>query len=425
MLTCAYCGAPCSATREHVIPAWYCRTPGESETFSARAPITHVRGDMVVKDVCGACNSGVLSDLDAYGKRLYDDHFSSAVYAGETVSFDLDGERFIRWLLKVSYNSARAQEADVELLRSYREVILGRSPLTAQVRCWLHLVAPTRLLPDVARPALRAEAGMPDVQEPAWFRIGQFRLPALRAPDLVQRQVIVNSFAFSILAAPATGPVSSTRFDRFAEAFASSIPAPARVAPGVARVTATAAGDHAAASVYPLLSNYPTRFSDERNPYVVQALKGDLKLVALYVPKELIEQGGESPIADALCDMVSTREKATAFRQRVMVMTDGYDDDPRGLCQIPQARRFFRQVFRRCPFVMLLADPEGGLLKLLAACWLCEDPPLDEAGERDRLTDFLQRAFVGLNQVTHRLAFSDELTRTVSQTAVRGMYEAA
>jgi hypothetical protein len=56
------------------------------------------------------------------------------VYDGEAVTLDLDGERLIRWLLKLSFNSARAQESDVRLLQGYRDAILGRGSLPDRVR---------------------------------------------------------------------------------------------------------------------------------------------------------------------------------------------------------------------------------------------------------------------------------------------------
>jgi len=93
----------------------------------------------------------------------------------------------------------------------------------------------------------------------------------------------------------------------------------------------------------------------------------------LHVPHELIEAGNVATVAAALHDMVSSREKAAAFRQRVGVMVDGFDHDPRGIWQFPKARQFFRRLFVDCPFVTLVAHPDGGLLKLLAACWLYED----------------------------------------------------
>ena len=423
-MTCAYCGGACVATREHVIPAWYCRTPGESETFRARAPITHVRGDLVVKDVCVAYNSGPLAALDGYGKELYGRYFDTAVHHGESVNFAFDGARLFRWLLKLSYNSARAQDADVGILSGYRDVILGGSPIPRlKVRCWLHLVAPSRLLPGEARPASRAEAGLPDVEGPAGFRITQFRVPSYPGFGFVQRRVIINSFAFSILVAPWQS-AADDEFDRLAEVFEAALYSPVRLAPEPGQVTVAATSDHAALSIYPMLANNPSRFSGQPNPLVVEALKGEPTHVVLHVPREVIERGDVAAIADPLHDMISTREKATAFRQRVSLWTDGYDADPRGLWQIGPARQFFRTLFEECPFVMLLAAPRGGMLRLLSACWLYDDPPPVLADEQQRMGDFLNRAFAGLNQVMHRLAFSDELTQSVSRTAAEVLFEA-
>ncbi len=112
----------------------------------------------------------MLSSLDSYGKELYERYFAAPVYAGETVSFEYDGEQLLRWLLKLSYNSARAQNADVLVLREYRKVMLGESPPTDRIRCWLHLVSATCFDASVsARPARRDEHGQSNVDEPLWF----------------------------------------------------------------------------------------------------------------------------------------------------------------------------------------------------------------------------------------------------------------
>ena len=64
------------------------------------------------------------------------------------------------------------------------------------------------------------------------------------------------------------------------------------------------------------------------------------------------------------------------------------------------------------------------MLRLLAACWLHDDPPVGLADEQERMGDFLNRAFAGLNQVMHRLTLSDELTRSVSLSSAEVLFEA-
>ncbi len=425
MLNCDYCDILCQQTREHVIPRWYNDTPGEAETFSARAPLTHLQGDLIVKDVCAACNSGVLSNLDSYGKELYDRYFAAPVYAGETVSFDYDGDQLLRWLLKLSYNSARAQNADVLVLREYRKVVLGESPLTDRIRCWLHLVSATCFDASVAaRPARRDEQGQSNVEEPLWFRIGQFRLRSYPALFLIQRTVLINSFAFTLLIARVKSEWPSQEFDQWINVFTSSYPEARPVMPNGESLTTTAGGDHAVASMYWSMSNYPTRFVEEQNPFVTHALKAPVDrvpVVMLHVPHELIEVGDTTLIAAALRDMVSTREKVMAFRQRVGVMVDGFDDDPRGIWQFPRARQFFRRLFIECPFVMLVAHPDGSLLKLLVACWLYEDGMTEEV-EQQRMGEFLNRAFHGLNILSHILALSEEQNREICLSAVKVLF---
>jgi hypothetical protein len=186
-------------------------------------------------------------------------------------------------------------------------------------------------------------------------------------------------------------------------------------------VNLTATGsDHAAASIYPLLHHYPTRYAEEPNPFMVQTLKGETKLVYLFVPRDLIETGDIEPISSALQDMVSTREKAAAFRQRVGIMVDGYDQDPRELWQVAESRNFCRRLFTECPFVMLLAHPDGGLLKLLAACWIHEDASKEDV-KRKRMSEFLTLGFRGLNQITHRLAISEEVNREICDAASKAL----
>jgi hypothetical protein len=116
--------------------------------------------------------------------------------------------------------------------------------------------------------------------------------------------------------------------------------------------------------------------------------------------------------------MVSTREKASAFRQRVGIWVHGYDEDPRGLWLIPEARQFFCRLFSECPFVMLLADPNADLLKVFAACWVHEDGMTEDI-QRKRMHEFMTLGFQGLNEITHALAWSEEANREICDAATK------
>ena len=121
-------------------------------------------------------------------------------------------------------------------------------------------------------------------------------------------------------------------------------------------VTVTAKCNHVIESVYGLYANWQSRFGEDPNPFVKQALtsKGGASLCILHVPHEAIDAGDTTQISAALRDMVSTQEKAAAFRQRVGIIVDGYDDDLRALWQCSEVRQFFRRIFLECPFLMIL-----------------------------------------------------------------------
>jgi hypothetical protein len=413
MINCAYCDKRSQATREHVIPDWYIRTPGEGTLFSARAPFTHVSGELVVKDVCSNCNNVILAALDGYGKELYEQSFISPVYTGEEVEFRYDGDRLIRWLLKLSYNSARAQNADIRVLREYRRMMLGSEPISDRVRVWVSLVTPT-MIDDSgnSRPAMRHESGMEDVDEPLWFRISQFRLPAFRAYTLVQRLVLINSFRFTILVAPVEEPMPSADFDRWCAEFERANPCARPILPGIREVTIATDGDHVGTSLYPLMSQYPTRFLNGLAPEFEDVVRGKVPLIALHLTPEMIAASDAESIMNALRYMTGTRENAMATKLKVDIMVSGYEDDPRGLWQVPEVREYFRTIFAECPYVMLLSHPHGSLLKLMLRCWIYEDDLTDETYSA-RVSEFFDLAFQGLNDKAYDLAIGEEVNREV------------
>ena len=63
----------------------------------------------------------------------------------------------------------------------------------------------------------------------------------------------------------------------------------------------------------------------------------------------------------------------------------------------------------------------GALLKVFAACWLYEDD-LTEEVEQQRMAEFLNTAFVGLNGLNHTLALSEEQNREISFEGARILF---
>jgi hypothetical protein len=190
---CAYCGNARLLTREHVWPRGFLVRGKYAIKYSRKADKTF-RGDLVVRDVCSVCNSGPLSNLDSYACSLFDRYFSKEVEFFQTIQFDYEYGMLLRWLIKVSYNAARATNPhDSRLLSLYTPAILCESecsPIYANV--FLATVGPETVLDkngDVVRKIY-----------PVMTRSGPILFPDLILPDgILVRAVYINAFAFTLL----------------------------------------------------------------------------------------------------------------------------------------------------------------------------------------------------------------------------------
>src|SRR4029077_13223835 len=88
---------------EHVLPQWM-RDEMPEHTVVSPARGRHLfGGELVISDVCGACNSGPLSVLDEFAKSYWTDQLDSADSIPQGTA-----QHMARWAAKVSYNAQRA-----------------------------------------------------------------------------------------------------------------------------------------------------------------------------------------------------------------------------------------------------------------------------------------------------------------------------
>ena len=151
MTICAYCGQDRKATREHVIPSFLYSFQKELEQsvvgWNEVAGRT-IKGEAKIKDVCAECNNGNLSLLDAYGKKfLSDSGLLVRNYSKTNLSLKYDYQLLLRWLLKLSFNSARADGIHAPIFDQHIPFILGNTslPKRGRVGALLYLAAPELL----------------------------------------------------------------------------------------------------------------------------------------------------------------------------------------------------------------------------------------------------------------------------------------
>lgn len=426
MGNCAYCDKANTLTREHVIPNWFRQKSNDLTTFNASAHRTHLKGDIIVKDVCQACNNNQLSALDAYAKSLYEKSLSKTVFYCENITIEIDGTQLLRWLLKISYNSARANNADVNILKHHRKSMLGECPIDNHVYCWVDTITPSvKTKGHHFRAAKRSDKNSPTLIKPDWFRIAQFRMPTYSAWNLVQRVILIDSFCFYLLVKPSEPDPALANVElevkNWLNEFTKFFPHAKRIELKTQRLQLQAKSSHAMESILPLISHYPNRFSkhelsSEQNN--TEKPSSDVPPTVFFITKKETETGDTATIKHALRSLLSTRESALESKQNVYIFINGYDDDSRDLWDIPPARKWLCSLVLDCPFIMWLIAPKSQFIHVLANCWIAEHSKTI-SDEPEYMAEFLRNCFQGINQLEHSLAISFEQIKQVCITATQ------
>lgn len=202
---CAYCEESNLLTKEHIWPGCILkRTPhmnaryyGKSEKF--------FRGELTIKDVCDICNNGVLSQLDDYICKLYDIYFFKIAKANKSFIFKYDYNKLLRWLLKISYNTARSNDSDTEELRIYSDYIIngGEPPLTISLR--IELIKPSK------NPNYIKGSSKNKFIEPQSVRCCRIETEKGKVPGVTIRLVAINSFYFWLAITPGNTALSDVQ----------------------------------------------------------------------------------------------------------------------------------------------------------------------------------------------------------------------
>jgi hypothetical protein len=141
---CAYCRLERTVTKEHIWPKSILLKTDYGVRYSERAGRIF-SGDMIIKDVCATCNNGPLSVLDAYASQLYESYFGGFERPRDSIEFNYDFGKLVRWLLKVSYNASRGTGVDSELLAQYALTIISEHECSpVHVGVFVGRISPSR-----------------------------------------------------------------------------------------------------------------------------------------------------------------------------------------------------------------------------------------------------------------------------------------
>lgn len=143
-----------------------------------------------------SCNNGELSSLDNYVCQVFDREFSIIRERGEEVKLEYDYHLLKRWLLKMSYNSARMSSSDAALFQPLLPYIMGKNQsIGRSVKLFLEMTYPSELTEE------DAHDGVPMTVRPAINRVGfvGYKTPAGMK---IVRAVHLRSFSFLLAFLP-------------------------------------------------------------------------------------------------------------------------------------------------------------------------------------------------------------------------------
>lgn len=412
MGNCAYCGLEGKMTREHIIPDWYdsASSAGEGEIFVEKAPDKIVKSDPKVKDVCATCNNVVLGQLDDYGKSLYGKYFCHPVYGKERKKIQVDKKKLIRWLMKIAFNSARANKADLHVLNGYAKDIINDC-LCDDIILFCSTLAPSVEDGRGWRAAHKQDAR--NSVPPHAFRVGVFRLPEVDFYRWSFRYVYIDSFNF-YLAIPQRDVELDEERKNVIKLMTKGSEFGVRVLNGV--IDTKPPRYHAANVTINHLANFPSAYGVVEDPWVVLSNKGGMDILHYAIMREDVEKEDFSGVLGFIDQQLATRESLMSSLGKVEFSVYGYENDSRELWEIAEVRNFLAVLNSQRPYWLVFQGAEPGWTQVLMLCLCHLKKESDGFGftRKEELGDLMNQWFSGLNEISNKHAISYELNKQLS-----------
>lgn len=184
MKLCAYCNKEGKLTKEHIWPKCLLNRMPELEAKYVDSIKKFVPSELVISDVCAECNNKKLSLLDSYLCQLYDVYFKFYVETKQEFTFEYNYDLLIRSLLKITYNSSRTVQNDVNDFIKFREYIIDGGKIYENIVVKLDIVTPS-IVDGVKVYPKSARCGKVDV--------------GIKLDNFILRIISINSFYFYII----------------------------------------------------------------------------------------------------------------------------------------------------------------------------------------------------------------------------------
>lgn len=153
------------------------------------------------------------------------------------------------------------------------------------------------------------------------------------------------------------------------------------------------------------------------NPPRIDLRPGVHDPVVLMISRCQVEEAHLESVIQGLRPFTATREDAWLYRCQMTLVITGYDDDPREIIDIPEARLFLKHLARDWPYWAFFFNHVDGSLVLLLSCAAGKRFPGRGAVEIDieTLKKVLLHGFAGTNELFDRFGFDEKENEAITR----------
>lgn len=425
-MKCAYCETDGKMTREHIIPKGFIENmdSDNQHTWSDKAPSRIINAELMVKDVCSECNNGELSRLDSYALKLILSYNDKISITTKKIYFKYNYDMLARWLLKVCYNSARANDTkfDEEMYKKNVDYIMNRGKAHSHIAIWCIYMGTGCLDETLAQACYHLK----DDREYNidWFRIAPFRILDDMVFYCTSRAIIINSFAFMVVVCDEE---SENELEKIREVMSQE------------HSKAVQLGENGKVCLKrddDFFINSWTANRCLRDTFLTKRMKRkDGKVKILTLTKNEIENGDFSKVQAMILELMSNKDDLQDCYQSVIIAFEGYENEKREPYQSIAFQNYCRDLFDEFPEIVWCLILDEKIITLQVMMWAyvndnytddVNDDTLQIVVNKDRADKLLKNCFRAINELTNTYVFdfsvNKELTEKFSNCYLKALH---
>lgn len=407
--TCAYCNSNSKLTREHIIPKWYLELHDikKDKLYGENIPQKFIASDLFIKDVCTDCNSGVLSTLDKYAQNLYFSYLSKYADLFDDNKIEYDYDLLMRFLLKVSFNSSRANKSDYEILHLYRDYIMGKKRRPRNILLFCELLTPY------------SYSETPEnIESNIQFRVSVFRIPNLEFHEWCFRAVAIDNYIFYVVVSDISSQKNLSKQKKVIFEYMKNSDSFGVALSVMGKSNLNKPMYSSKDMLVSHIANNPMTYKVDSHSWIDLDEEKKFDIYTYVIDRKDIEEDNTNITLDFLNHLISSREHALRYMGKFEIMVHGYDDDSRELHQIPEVVAYLKKIDDNYPYWLFIQHQDGLWLKVLMHC-LSKDPSLKELVIlKDDFFLIMQRWFTELNSLCNSLAIDIPKNRKLSKNFI-------